>query len=169
MPPLDTEEEDTPDRGGGGAKWVTLLCVILAIALLVSSLPSGISSSTSVNAKIYSDTMQQNTISTVLSGGGTLTPQEGEALSIPQALEVKARYVSNGDHVQAGDPIAQVDKAAVLSAISELQEEELCRRPGPVLCLQRGQDQFLQCPCRKLRAYQKNLRPSGHPGFRHHV
>ena len=51
MPPLDTEEEDTPDRGGGGAKWVTLLCVILAIALLVSSLPSGISSSTSVNAK----------------------------------------------------------------------------------------------------------------------
>ena len=122
MPPLDTEEEDTPDRGGGGAKWVTLLCVILAIALLVSSLPSGISSSTSVNAKIYSDTMQQNTISTVLSGGGTLTPQEGEALSIPQALEVKARYVSNGDHVKAGDPIAQVDKAAVLSAISELQE-----------------------------------------------
>ena len=58
----------------------------------------------------------------VISGGGTLTPQEGEALSIPQALEVKARYVSNGDHVQAGDPIAQVDKAAVLSAISELQE-----------------------------------------------
>ena len=84
MPPLDTEEEGTPDRGGGGAKWVTLLCVILAIALLVSSLPSGISSFTSVNAKIYSDTMQQNTIPTVLSGGGTLTPQEGEACPSPR-------------------------------------------------------------------------------------
>ena len=43
MPPLipEEEEDDTQVRSGSGAKWITLLCVILAIALIVSSLPSG--------------------------------------------------------------------------------------------------------------------------------
>ena len=121
MPPLEPEEDDLPDRGGSGAKWITLLCVILAIALVVSSLPSGISAVTKVNDKVFSATAQENTISTVLSGGGTLTAQEGEALSIPQALELKTYYVKNGDSVRSGDPIAAVDPVAVTSAISELQ------------------------------------------------
>lgn len=121
MPSLEPEEDDLPDRGGSGAKWITLLCVILAIALVISSLPSGISAVTKVNDKVFSATPQENTISTVLSGGGTLTAQEGEALSIPQALELKTYYVKNGDSVSSGDPIAAVDPVAVTSAISELQ------------------------------------------------
>lgn len=121
MPALDLEEQDAPDRGSR-AKWVTGLCVILAVALLVGNLPSGVSNVTTVHTRLCSGTAQKETISTVLSGGGILTPQEGQALSIPQSLEVQARYVSNGDRVSAGDPIARVDKTAVISAIAELQE-----------------------------------------------
>ena len=121
MPALDLEEQDAPDRGSR-AKWVTGLCVILAVALLVGNLPSGVSNVTTVHTKLYSGVIQKEAISTVLSGGGILTPQEGQALSIPQSLEVQARYVSNGDRVSAGDPIARVDKTAVISAIAELQE-----------------------------------------------
>ena len=120
MPTLDMEEQDTPERGGC-AKWVTGLCVILAIALVVGNLPSGVSSTTTVHTRLCSATVQEASIATVLSGGGILTPQEGQALSIPQALEVQARYVSNGDRVKAGDPIVQVDKTAVVAAIAELQ------------------------------------------------
>ena len=120
MPTLDMEEQDTPERGGC-AKWVTGLCVILAIALVVGNLPSGVSNATTVHTRLCSATVQEASIATVLSGGGVLTPQEGQALSIPQALEVQARYVSNGDRVKAGDPIAQVDKTAVIAAIAELQ------------------------------------------------
>ena len=124
MPPLvpEEEEEDTQVRGGSGAKWITLLCVILAIALIVSSLPSGISAATKVNSKVLSAVPEENTISTVLSGGGTLSPQEGTAQSLPQALELKTYYVKNGQTVSEGDPIAQVDLVAVKAAISELQE-----------------------------------------------
>ena len=117
----DIEEQEALDRGSR-AKWVTGLCVILAVALLVGNLPSGVSNVTTVHTKLYSGAIQKETISTVLSGGGILTPQEGQTLSIPQSLEVQARYVSNGDRVSAGDPIAQVDKTAVISAIAELQE-----------------------------------------------
>lgn len=124
MPPLvpEEEEEDTQVRSGSGAKWVTLLCVILAIALIVSSLPSGISAATKVNSKVLSAVPEENTISTVLSGGGTLSPQEGTAQSLPQALELETYYVKNGQTVSEGDPIAQVDLVAVKAAISELQE-----------------------------------------------
>lgn len=124
MPPLvpEEEEEDTQVRSGSGAKWVTLLCVILAIALIVASLPSGISAATKVNSKVLSAVPEENTISTVLSGGGTLSPQEGTAQSLPQALELETYYVKNGQTVSEGDPIAQVDLVAVKAAISELQE-----------------------------------------------
>lgn len=124
MPPLvpEEEEDDTQVRGGSGAKWVTLLCVILAIALIVASLPSGISAATKVNSKVLSAVPEENTISTVLSGGSTLSPQEGTAQSLPQALELETYYVKNGQTVSEGDPIAQVDLVAVKAAISELQE-----------------------------------------------
>lgn len=124
MPPLIPEEEegDTQVRSGSGAKWVTLLCVILAIALIVASLPSGISAVTKVNSKVLSAVPEENTISTVLSGGGTLSPQEGAAQSLPQALELETYYVKNGQTVSEGDPIAQVDLVAVKAAISELQK-----------------------------------------------
>ena len=118
----EEEEDDTQVRGGSGAKWVTLLCVILAIALIVASLPSGISAVTKVNSKVLSAVPEENTISTVLSGGGTLSPQEGTAQSLPQALELETYYVKNGQTVSEGDPIAQVDLVAVKAAISELQE-----------------------------------------------
>lgn len=124
MPPLipEEEEDDAQVRGGSGAKWVTLLCVILAIALIVASLPSGISAVTKVNSKVLSAVPEENTISTVLSGGGTLSPQEGTAQSLPQALELETYYVKNGQTVSEGDPIAQVALVAVRAAISELQE-----------------------------------------------
>ena len=124
MPPLvpEEEEEDTQVRSGSGAKWITLLCVILAIALIVSSLPSGISAATKVNSKVLSAVPEENTISTVLSGGGTLSPQAGTAQSLPQALELETYYVKNGQTVSEGDPIAQMDLVAVKAAISELQE-----------------------------------------------
>ena len=124
MPPLvpEEEEDDTQVRGGSGAKWVTLLCIVLAIALIVASLPSGISAVTKVNSKVLSAVPEENTISTVLSGGGTLSPQEGTAQSLPQALELETYYVKNGQTVSEGDPIAQVDLVAVKAAISELQE-----------------------------------------------
>lgn len=118
----EEEEDDTQVRSGSGAKWITLLCVILAIALIVASLPSGISAVTKVNSKVLSAVPEENTISTVLSGGGTLSPQKGTAQSLPQALELETYYVKNGQTVSEGDPIAQVDLVAVKAAISELQE-----------------------------------------------
>lgn len=121
MPPLDTDDS-IPDRGGHGALWVTALCLVAAAALLISSLPSGVTSGTSVQSRVLTAQPENKAISTALLGAGTLTPPEGEDLEIPQALELEARYVENGDAVRASDPIVKVDKVAVNAAIAELQE-----------------------------------------------
>ena len=121
MPPLDTDDS-IPDRGGHGALWVTALCLVAAAALLISSLPSGVISGTSVQSRVLTAQPENKAISTALLGAGTLTPPEGEDLEIPQALELEARYAENGDTVCAGDPIVKVDKVAVHAAIAELQE-----------------------------------------------
>ena len=121
MPPLDTDDS-IPDRGGHGALWVTALCLVAAAALLISSLPSGVVSGTSVQSRVLTAQPENKAISTALLGAGTLTPPEGEDLEIPQTLELEARYAENGDRVRAGDPIVKVDKVAVHAAIAELQE-----------------------------------------------
>lgn len=121
MPPLDTDDS-IPDRGGHGALWVTALCLVAAAALLISSLPSGVVSGTSVQSRVLTAQPENKAISTALLGAGTLTLPEGEDLEIPQALELEARYLENGDTVRAGDPIVKVDKVAVNAAIAELQE-----------------------------------------------
>ena len=75
MPPLDTDEEVLPPRGGNGPVWITVLCLVLAVALLVSSLPSAPRSSTSVRSSVRSCQAQTQPISSVLYGAGTLAPQ----------------------------------------------------------------------------------------------
>ena len=89
MPPLDTDDS-IPDRGGHGALWVTALCLVAAAALLISSLPSGVISGTSVQSRVLTAQPENKAISTALLGAGTLTPPEGEDLEIPQALELEA-------------------------------------------------------------------------------
>ena len=121
MPPLDLDEEDLPRRGGNGPVWITVLCLVLAIALLVSSLPSAPRSSTSVHTSVRSCQAQTQPISSVLYGAGTLAPQEGTELTVPDGLEIQNYYVKNGQVLSEGDPIAAFDPVAVKTAVTELQ------------------------------------------------
>ena len=121
MPPLDLDEEDLPRRGGNGPVWITVLCLVLAIALLVSSLPSAPRSSTSVHTSVRSCQAQTQPISSVLYGAGTLAPQEGTELTVPDGLEIQNYYVKNGQVLSGGDPIAAFDPVAVKTAVTELQ------------------------------------------------
>ena len=121
MPPLDTDEEVLPPRGGNGPVWITVLCLVLAIALLVSSLPSAPRSSTSVRSSVRSCQAQTQPISSVLYGAGTLAPQEGTELTVPDGLEIQNYYVKNGQVLSEGDPIAAFDPVAVKTAVTELQ------------------------------------------------
>lgn len=122
MPPLDLDDDDAPHRESHGAIWVTVLCVVVAVALILYSLPTTSASGTSVQTKLVSGSVENKVLKTVLYGAGTLTPQDGEDVEVPQDIEISCRYVNNGDTVAPGDPILKVDEAQVKAAIAEVQE-----------------------------------------------
>ena len=122
MPPLTVQEdEDTPHRESHGAIWVTVICIVAAAALLLSSLPTGVISGSTVRSKVLSGGLENKALAATLYGAGALTPQEGEDMEVPQTLEILERYVNNGDTVTQGTPVLKVDKVQVTAAIAELQ------------------------------------------------
>ena len=62
-------------------------------------------------------------ISTTVSGSGTLEAEDVETLEILSTLEIVDYYVEAGDSVEAGDLIAAVTNASLLTSMSEKQEE----------------------------------------------
>lgn len=121
MPPLDVDEDEPPHRANNQGYLVAGTCIVLAFALIIGTLPTASKDSVSVNSTVLSGKMETQTISTVLSGTGTLTGLEAVKVSIPTDITVKAYHVKNGDTVFEGDPLASVDTTEVRSAISELQ------------------------------------------------
>lgn len=62
-------------------------------------------------------------ISTTISGSGTLENEESKEITVPQTVEIKEIYVDTSDEVAEGDMIASVNSASVVTAMNEIQEE----------------------------------------------
>ena len=73
-------------------------------------------------ATVKSGTLQSRTISRTLSGGGVLSEEDAEEITIPAGVKLKSFLVGNGDAVSEGDALAQVDKLSVMEAITQVQE-----------------------------------------------
>ncbi len=73
--------------------------------------------------EILSEKATRGTISTVVSGSGTLLNVDTEVISLPEDVEITEILVSGGDAVAEGDVLAAVDMATVRTALSRLQEE----------------------------------------------
>ena len=62
-------------------------------------------------------------ISTTVSGSGTLANEDSEDTFIPATVEVKEIYVNAGDTVKEKDMLASVDSASVVKAMKEVQDK----------------------------------------------
>lgn len=106
---------------------VTVLAVVLVIALvfLVMALRSKVSKEFGSEEENEVQTAQvtKGSISTTISGSGTLGNEEAEEISIPQTVEVTEIYVNTSDTVKEGDMLASVNSASVVEAMNEIQEE----------------------------------------------
>lgn len=127
--PAEAEEgsEDGEDDDAGKKKkkrgWILPMCLVIAVAAVIASLPlqNSNTDTVSANEQVVSSTAEKGTISTVLSGTGTLADAAAEQLCVPDSVTVTAYHVNTGDAVTAGDVLASVDKASVGVAIAELQ------------------------------------------------
>lgn len=105
--------------------------VLIIAAVLVTALTAGVSilqrqvrkQFTSSSQEVLRAAAERGTISTVVSGSGTLTNVDTETVSVPTGVEVTEILVEFGDTVSEGDLLATVDMASVRTAMSDLQGE----------------------------------------------
>lgn len=103
---------------------VVSIVLILALALLagVSILQRRVREEfASRDLDVLSYEVTTGTISTVVSGSGTLQNVDTEAVTFPAGVELTEILVSYGDVVETGKLIATVDMGSVRTAMSELQ------------------------------------------------
>ena len=77
----------------------------------------------SSSGELLSHTVSTGTISTVVSGSGSLTDVDLESITVPDGVEITDVLVKPNDSVEAGDILATVDMASVVSAMADLQAE----------------------------------------------
>ena len=105
-------------------KYITWILMAAVVALL-AAMPLLARQETEEDgpvASILEDTVQTGSLETGIHGGGTLSATAGESVELPDGVKITAFLVKNGDLVSQGDPVAEVDKVSVLSAILRIRE-----------------------------------------------
>ena len=100
--------------------WAALALFVLALTLMPMVAGSG-QAGEEHKASILSGEVESGAIDEVIRGGGTLEA-EAETVTLPSGVKITEFLVENGDRVAQGDPLAEVDKVSLLSAITEVQD-----------------------------------------------
>ena len=104
----------------------TVISIVLVLAIVlvagVSILQKRVREQFSMNdVDVKSYEVTTGTVSTVVSGSGTLQNVDTESVSVPSGVELTEILISYGDAVAAGELIATVDMGTVRSAMSDAQ------------------------------------------------
>lgn len=99
-----------------------LIAVIVTVLACLPMFVAGEEPETGPQASILSAEAEYRDISTAVLGGGVITAQSPEELTIPAAVKLTEYLVHNGDVVVEGQPIASVDRVSVMTAITQVQE-----------------------------------------------
>ena len=102
---------------------VTILLVLAIIAVVgISFLQRRVREEFASNrGEVLSYEVTTGSISTVVSGSGSLTDVDLESVTVPDGVEITEIKVKRNQAIAAGDILATVDMASVISAMADLQ------------------------------------------------
>ena len=107
---------------------ITVVSIVLVLAIAavigVGALQRKVRQQFASSAgEVLSYDVTTGTISTVVSGSGSLTDVDLTAITVPDGVEITEVLVKTNDAVAEGDILATVDMASVMSAMADLQAE----------------------------------------------
>ena len=107
---------------------ITVVSILLVLAIIavvgVGILQKKVREQFASSAgEVLSYTVSTGTISTVVSGSGSLTDVDLQSITVPDGVEITEVLVKTNDTVAEGDILATVDMASVMSAMADLQAE----------------------------------------------
>jgi len=108
--------------------WITVSCIVLAVLMLLTAtvvyLRNRVKNKFSaVTADVLTYTASTGSITTTVSGSGTLEDVDLENVTVPANVEVEEISVRANATIAAGDVIARVDLSSVMRAMSQVQAE----------------------------------------------
>ena len=122
--------------------WILFLAVVAALIIL----PMKVRSKTEKDSFEYvSATAEMRDISSSLSGGGTVDAPEKQDVTLPDGVEVTRFLVSNGEDVEAGQPVAEVDSLTVLAAVARVRDSMTALEKKITELVNSGGDASLRC------------------------
>ena len=110
----------------------TLSTVLILLAILIAGAAVGIkylrqhvteNYGSKSSDEAQTATVTVGSISTTITGSGTLSAQETTDVSIPSTVALRSLCVEEGDTVEEGDILAYLDLTSVMSAMNDLQTE----------------------------------------------
>ena len=107
---------------------ITVVSIVLVLAIIavvgVSYLQQRVREQfTSSQAEVLSYAVTTGSISTVVSGSGSLTDVDLESITVPEGVEITEVKVKRNQTIATGDILATVDMASVISAMADLQAQ----------------------------------------------
>ena len=104
-------------------KRVVLWILMLAVVGTLTALPMLVKKAgSSVQTALVSAQVTKGSITRTLAGGGALQAQDAVELTLPEGVEIKRFLVANGQTVEEGQALAELDPTSVLAAIGEVQD-----------------------------------------------
>lgn len=109
-------------------KLITTVSVIAIAAVLLVVLVSVLrkqvdETMSAMDDEVLTYTVAYGSISTTVSGSGTITDVDTEELTVPDGVEILEVLVKSNTQVHEGDVLATVDTASVVRAMADLQAE----------------------------------------------
>ena len=106
---------------------ITVISIVAAVAVVlfagVSILQQQVRSQFGSQAEVLAATVTTGTISTTVSGSGSLTDTDMLTVTVPSGVEITEILVQRNDSVSEGDVLAMVDMSSVTSAMASLQTQ----------------------------------------------
>ena len=107
---------------------ITVVAVVLVLAIVgvtvVTSLRNSVRNRfASSSGEVLAHTVSTGSISTVVSGSGSLTDVDLETITVPEGVEIIEVEVKPKETVSEGTILAKVDMASVASTLADLQKE----------------------------------------------
>lgn len=107
---------------------ITVVAIVLVLAIIaivgVNALQRSVRERFAASSgEVLSHEVSTGTISTVVSGSGTLTDVDLEAITVPDGVEVTEVLINTNDAITQGDVLATVDMTSVVNVMADIQAE----------------------------------------------
>ena len=103
---------------------IILAVVALLLAYAVNTLQKRVRETVAAQTDAIKSTVAViGTVSTTVSGSGTIRDEDTEEISVPAGVKITEVLVESGDKVLSGDELATVENADVLNALADVQKQ----------------------------------------------